>query len=114
MKVFRCRFVAPKVSDWSSVEADSPELAANEFHSRDERSWSIAYVPDESNPGARVHFARIEVDGHGELVSRIFTSGIIRRGGVRSRPSLTDVAKAVGWERNPNELLEVGWEGEEP
>lgn len=98
MSAYRCRFIAPYRSDWSTVEAESPELAANELHSRDERTYAITYIPDPSKPGGRVHFARMEVEGHGTHVSRVYTSAIVRRGGVRIRPvALSDVAKVVGW-----------------
>lgn len=116
MTTYRCRFIAPRQSDWSTVEAESPELAANEFHFRDERTYAITYIPDPSKPGGRVHFARVEVEGHGTHVSRVYTLAIVRRGGVRiKRPGVTldDVAKAVGWEGNPADLL-ASWHGEEP
>ena len=114
MTAYRCRFIAPRRSDWSTVEAGSPELAANELHARDEHTYAITYTPDPTKPGARVHFARVEVEGCGAWVSRVYTSAILRRGGVRSRPTLAEVAKAVGWEGDPAELLAEGWEGEEP
>lgn len=117
MTTYRCRFIAPRQSDWSTVEAESPELAANEFHSRDERTYAITYIPDPDKPGARVHFARVEVEGHDSWVSRIYTSAIVRRGGVRSKRTavtLDDVAGAVGWENDPADLLADGWIGEEP
>lgn len=123
MTAYRCRFVAPRASDWSTVEADSPELAANEFHSWDTSTvtgspHSISYTPDPER-ATQVYFARVEVDGYAELVSRIYTSGIARRAGEpgkRQRPpgrELSDVAKAVGWERDPSELVADGWDGED-
>ena len=74
-----------------------------------------ALAPDASKPGANIHFALVEVEHHGSWVSKIYTSGIMRRGGVKARPAVTlvDVAKAVRWERDPSELLEDGWIGEE-
>ena len=116
MTEYRCRFIAPRMSAWSTLEADSPELAANECHCRDERSHAITYTPDASKPGANIHFALVEVEHHGSWVSKIYTSGIMRRGRVKARPAVTlvDVAKAVRWERDPSELLEDGWIGEEP
>ena len=115
---YRCRFTAPRPSDWSTVEADSPEDAAQEFHFRDgdksSSPHSIAYVPDEQRPGARIFFARVEVDGHGELVSRCYSSAILRRGGVKpQRVTLEAVARAVGWEHDPADLVDEGWDREE-
>lgn len=119
MTSYRCRFTAPRQSDWSTVEADSPELAVNEFHSSGTSSSytgdSITYTPNPDKPGARIHFARVEVEGHDSFVSRVYTSSIVRRGGVRSRSTVTlaDIARAVGWERDPAELVAEGWDGEE-
>lgn len=115
MPTYQCRFTAPRSSGWSAVEAPSPEMAANEFHYRD-KSFGISYCPDPEKPGSRIYFASVEVDGFGTWVSRVYWSGIVRRGGVRSRGrklTLADVAKAVRWERDPAELLGEGWDGEE-
>ena len=115
MTAYRCRFVAPLPSDWSSIEADSPEGAASELHFRDgtrtSSPHSCTYVPNPDKPCARIFFARIEIEGHQELVSRCYSSSIGRRGGVRQpRETLEEVACAVGWERPPSELVEEGWD----
>lgn len=115
MPTYRCRTVAPRQTSWCDVEALSPEDAAQTHHDRRLRSDSIVYVPDEKKAGSRVYFALVEVEGHGEMVSRIFTSEILRRGGVKSnRPPVTlaDVAQALGWGRDPQELVASGWDGE--
>lgn len=106
---YRCRFVAPTSSDWADVEADSPESAANEFHFKrtelGRQPDSVTYIPDADKPGSRIHFARVAVDGHGEMVSRVYTIGIIRRGVAPRRMSLAEVARIVRWEHDPAELL---------
>lgn len=115
---YRCRTVAPRQTSWCDVEASSPEDAAQTHHDRRLRSDSIVYVPDEKEAGNRVYFALVEVEGHGEMVSRIFTSEILRRGGVKSKcqpvtlSPLTGVAQALGWGRDPQELVASGWDGE--
>lgn len=113
--IYRCRFTAPRQSDWSTVEADSPELAANELHDRDPKTYAIGYEPEPDKPGRRVYFASVEVEGHGEWVSRMYTSSIVRRGGVKSRRAVTlaEIARAIGWQHDPAELLAAGWDGEE-
>lgn len=75
---------------------------------------SARYVLDPDKPATRVLFATLEVEGHGLFTSRIYQSGIGRRGGVKRRAemSLADVAKAIGWERDPAELMESGWDSE--
>lgn len=115
MTTYRCRFTMPRRSDWSTVEADSPEIAANELHAHDEKTYAIGYEFDPDEPGRRVYFASVEVEGHGEWVSRMYTSCIIRRGGIRGRRPVTlaDVAKAIGWTHDPAELIAEGWDGEE-
>ncbi|HET9063716.1 MAG TPA: hypothetical protein VFO62_10545 [Candidatus Binatia bacterium] len=122
MMTYRCRFVIPGVSDWHEVSADSPEEAANEFH-----SWyvpegrgayaSLRYYPDDTRPAYTVMFARVEVEDHGVLISRMYWTGITRRGGVRSKHWVThldDIAARLGWTHPPEELLASdGWQGEE-
>lgn len=115
MTTYRCRFHAPRTSDWHTIEADSPEAAVQELHYQDPRPYGIRYVPDLEKPGNCVYFASIEVDGHGPLISRIYTSGITRRGGIKPArtTSLADVAEAIGWTHPPEGLLDPGWIGEE-
>lgn len=112
MTTYRCRFVAPRQSEWRAIEADSPESAAHELHFRDEKNYAISYDPDPSL-ARRIYFARIEVEGHADFISRIFTSGIVRRGGIGRKNTIADVARTVGWSAPPEELLEDGWAGEE-
>ena len=116
-ETYRCRFLAPRETSWEDVSASSPEDAAQKHHDR-HRDISVKFCPDPDKGGSRIHFARIEVEGHGDMVSRLYTSGIIRKGGVKNpflRPLITieGVVKAIGWQKPPAELLEPGWDGEE-
>jgi hypothetical protein len=113
---FRCRTKIPHVeADWADIETDSPEQAAMEFHA--ERDYnSVVYVRETENGGReRVLFALIEIEGHGERVSRVFHRAIWRKGGVRpTRPvTIEDVARKLGWTKDPQELLAEGWDLEE-
>lgn len=115
MTAYHCRFVAPRLSAWFVIEADAPDLAANELHNRDPGTFAISYTPDNLRPGRKIHFARVEVEGYGSWLSRIYTSGIIRKGGTRiqSPVSLADVAQAVGWNQAPDQLVTDKWHGED-
>jgi len=113
--MFRCRTVKPEVSAWVEIEAESPEDAANSYHERDTPK-SLTYR-HETEGGARVvfiGFARIEVEGHGEMVSKVYHHGIWRKGGVKTRApmTLTMVAEALGYDEDPSTLLDE-WPGEE-
>lgn len=117
--IFRCRFVAPRVSAYSRVEAGSAGEAANEFHSwyvppgqypSDATRSSLVYV----RPGKeRIAFANIEIEGQGVTLSRVFFSGIFRRGLKSQDLSLHEIARRLGWDGDPKDLLNGEWAGEE-
>lgn len=119
MSAYRCRIVKPErqSTTWCDVQAYSPEEAANEYHYQFPRIGmpGAVYVLDPDFAPA-IHFALVEVEGHGCFVSKVYTSGIARRGGVKPRkrvgPTIAQIAKAIGWEKDPNELLDV-WDGEQ-
>jgi hypothetical protein len=83
--LFKCRTVKPKLTEWREVEAESPEVAANDFHSK----WQLYFDNLKIRMGRGdgrtylVHFVVVEIEGHGEQVSRIFEYGIWRAGGVK-------------------------------
>lgn len=109
---YRCRTTKPKASEWFDIEAESPELAANSFHSDyDALIDSVTYTPNPELPGAFVYFAVVEVEGHGTWVSRVFLSRILRRGGAQRKPppTIKHVALLLGYKHNPRTLLEDGW-----
>jgi hypothetical protein len=112
--IYRCRMVQPSVEEWGEVEADSPPLAANEYHlNLNHAGFDLRRVfPD--GRIERVHLALIEVEGHGPFISRLFSTGIFRKGGVHpTETELAAVANKLGWTGPPKELLEDGWDGEE-
>lgn len=114
--LFRCRFLLPKESQWFEVEDAGPAQAANTCHfDRDE--LGIRYTEHLPDGGKQqISFARIEVEGHGSWVSRVYKLGIWRKGGV-PRPgyqvTLEDIARAVEYDADPQTLIAPGWEFEE-
>lgn len=113
MTTYRCRTIVPTISEWFDVDASTPNAAAQEFHDRSNRLdikslWLM-------HKGAMVEFARIEVEGHNAVVSRMYNHSIRLKGGVKQRDELTikDIADRLGWTDPPEELLESGWVGEE-
>lgn len=114
MTTFRVRMLKPEPTRWQDIEADTAADAAMELHERMGRTSSIVYVPDHNKPGSVIWFALVEVEGCGEVVSRLYRSGIVRRGGVKTRPpvTLSDVAKAIGWSHSLDDLVSAGWDGE--
>lgn len=119
--LFHCRTVKPKVSRWYEVRAETPGEAANDFHSDNlEVLTNLSWEMPTANGGKYfVMFATIEVEGHGEVVSRVYKHGIFRKGGVK-RPDyrtpdqkLKEMADALGWTHDPAELVAPGWDGDE-
>jgi hypothetical protein len=117
---FKCRFTVPRESAWQAVEGATPEEAANEFHYRRDLDGIVLYLSDAGEPwrpGDSVSLALVEVEGHEPWMSRIFRSGLVRRGGIKLRDrtfdqKLAGVAKQLGWTGDPRELIAPGWEGE--
>jgi hypothetical protein len=115
--MFRCRTTAPKHSPWGEVEAETPEDAVQEFHLQQMDRFTgfggIRHRVEERGCVYFVNFARVEVEGHEAVVTRIFEHGIWRRGGVKPRnPTLKEIAEKLGWKHDPKDLLGP-WEGEE-
>jgi hypothetical protein len=111
--IYRCRFRVPVETDWSDVDAASPEDAAQDFHYH---RYSDARGLYATRGIWTVHFALVEVDGYGELVSRVMKTGIYRKGGVkRDRPPQTidEIARRLGWAHPVDQLFDSGWDGEE-
>lgn len=112
-----CNLTKPSMLNPVEIDADSPEEAAqNYFFSRD--SSGIAYRRDDPDNG-KSHptpwFGRVAVAGHGEFIVRTFRHGLTRRGGVKRDNSITllQIAEAIGWKGDPEELLTEGWDLEE-
>ena len=126
---YQCRTVVPKVSAWWWVDgAESEADAAQVFHDNHNIHPGFANeVPSlgySTGVGSKARFARIEValvedDGQAKsevLISRVFWSGIVRRGGVKPPPgpTLAEIAEQLQWEGAPEDLLtDEAWEGVE-
>jgi len=110
MNTFKCRSVVPNCTDWVEIEAESEGHAANEYHYR-------AFVDQATlkwrlDDGTFIYFALIEVEGGEKFIARRFARGITRAGR-KSVITLEDIAKQLGWSKDPQELIQPGWEGEE-
>jgi hypothetical protein len=113
---YRCRAIAPHELPWCEVEASSPEDAVQAYQDRLATCQQVVVMFDEPD-GARcaAHLALVEVEGHGEMVSRMFHKGLWRRGGVPLRPlaeRLAEAARTLRWTHDPAELVAPGWDGE--
>lgn len=140
---YYCRSLVPHISQWHKVEASSREEAVCNFHydhgleslkvtveEKPEQRYSVAFVlvevadhlDGEDILLGRRRIRRLEGlnDGHvEELVSRVFHTGIYRRGGVKpagwksTKDRLIEVAKLLGWTHDPQDLIAEGWNLEE-
>ena len=112
---FKCRMVIPSHATWVEEEAETWEAAALEHHFREPRR-GIAFNEDHDRPGSSVCFARVEVEGFGELITRVYRSSLVRRGGVKTGEravTIEQIAERLGWAGEPAALLKVGWDLEE-
>lgn len=112
MPAFRVRSVAPKESPWSDVVAENDAAAAQWWHEK-HGQYGLDVVLH-SDDGPSVSFVNVEIEGNGTMVSRLYRSGIRRRGCVKPRNPMTveRVAKILSYEGDPKELLATGWEAE--
>ena len=120
MPIYKCRSILPKETAIKDIEANSPEEAANEFHFKYLNVIENAkYIKRGMNSlggetREAICFCQVGVIGHGSWVSKVYNGGIWRRGGVKgcSIPTIEEIAKLVGYEDDPNTLLDV-WPLEE-
>ena len=139
-KLFRVRTVKPQESRWYEVWGETPEEAANDFHVKNMEalanlSWKVeqkrsafkrlpADFDGSGQPSGSYYFLKfvcVEVEGHGEMVSRMYHHGLWRRGGVKGpdhfksrEQKLKELAEALGWSHDPEELIsDEGWDGDE-
>lgn len=113
----------PFQTDWELIEEETLARAVNSFHQKNyNKKLYIVVNPGEhftANDGwYGVSYSLIETENDGQLVSRIFNTGIRRKGGVKPYRSLLldrlkEVAQKLDWERDIMELIEPGWEEEE-
>ena len=115
--IYQCRATKPWPSRWLEVEADDPAQAVMDFQETNV-DWlpRVAFKDGPEDNHYHIYFTRVEVANHGVYVARTYHYGIYRHGGVPSETReqrLLKVADAMGWEGNPEELLEEGWNKEE-
>lgn len=114
---YECRTLLPTPTErWHLVEADSPGAAAQEYHDATlSHGLDVVFYDEEKKE--TVHFRRVEIKGvEGSLVSRMYKSGLRRKGGVALATTrgqkLQVVAYAIKWTGTLDELL-APWELEE-
>lgn len=95
---------------WNEVPDGEVGAVVQEWHFN--HIHGLAHHPDPEKPGNAVWFALIEIEGKEPIVSRVYTSGIVRIGAIRRELTLSEIANHLGWEREPEGLLSA-WEGEE-
>lgn len=110
MPEYNVRCLKPRQYGWVRITAASPEEAVSEYHYNQEPEGFVVKMEDHGGPLERLHLIRAEVEGHGYFVSRIFKTGIFRRGGIKlPGKSLESIAAALEWERPVEELIAEGW-----
>jgi hypothetical protein len=111
----------PEPREWTTIEADSSEEAALELHDRNFRpgsKYGYSYTKwreDGFDMNETLYFAVVEIEGIGTQITRMISTGIYRRGGVRTNSGtqvLLEIAKNLGYEHDPKTLLEK-WDLEE-
>src|SRR3990172_8268581 len=116
MAEFRCRALKPTESEWFTIEAASANDAANSFHKREYPYYVKGFIylnTTENNGVEKISFALIEVEDYEPVVSRIYSTGIWRMGGVKPYGmTLNNIACELGWKHATEDLLKP-WEGEE-
>jgi hypothetical protein len=119
MSKYHCRIVLPEPSEWYEVEGSSPGDAIQNFHlervprfyeNKKGQPGGVRYIRRTEDKREDIYFARIEVEieeYNDVFTSKIYSSGIWRKG-VKfwPDPTIEKIAKAIGWKRDPKELLE--------
>jgi hypothetical protein len=112
---YTCRAIKPVQTPWTAIEADSAGEAVNKLHFQLHGSIkALTYRLEHET----VSFLQFEVKTSDEKVerlnSRIFSSGIRRKGGIkRQELTLQEIATQLEHEGDPQTLVAPGWTGEE-
>lgn len=117
MPIYKVRNLKPEATTWVTIEADSPEEAAGEFQEQHDPPY-CQLNRERKGCLERIRLCCVEVEGHGEFITRQFRSGIFRKGGIKPPNSseeevLKRVAEKLGWQHDPRELVADGWPLEE-
>lgn len=114
--LYRARVIKPRESDWYEAEADTAPKAADRFIDDHEFIDHFTYVHDVDGGRETVTFHLVEIAGYGEFMVRRYRRGIGRRGGIKlysGESVLKKIADGLGYDGEPKELLEPGWDLEE-
>jgi len=117
--IYKCRVKKPVLNGtgWYDIEAESAPEAAQKLIWDNECLPVYTYINDPT-PTTRetITFALVEVEGDQEYITRNYHGGIHRRGGIKTKTGidyLKRIADGLGYDGDPKELLEPGWDLEE-
>lgn len=117
--IFKARALRPKQTDWKEIEGEDPQWIAGEYQIRFGPPSLLARRVEVDGRGIKrvehIRFCVVEVEGFGEFISRYFSTGIFRRGGLKppGLGELQNIANILRWDDHPDRLLDNGWDHEE-
>lgn len=120
MQLFEVRLISPEKTEFKNIMAASVADACMGLLEKN-LGKALFIAPEHTGNvnGETSYFAVAEVEGHGEFVTRMFYSGIGRKGGVKvqnrlARKSLEEVEAELGLTAGfLTEEGEIEWDGEE-
>lgn len=115
---YKVRFLKPIQTEYTEIEAEDYKDAIQDLHVIGTAGRSYIFIDERNGRHEKIHLALMECEGFEPLVSRYFSSGIWRRGGIKlneltKEQQLKNIAAELGWTHDPNDLIEPGWEKEE-
>lgn len=115
-----CRFVVPLADLAQTIIASTSEEAAMTFHDENSDTGLLYRHEDADGKIEQIRFALVMTTGpdgqETPLVTRMYHSGIWRKGGVKRRGTpkdLAEIAAALGYTHDPQTLVAEGWAHEE-
>lgn len=104
MQQFMIREVG--VEHWNTVFGEDLVDAIQSHHMKN--PVGLRWFDEENSQ--TVVFTKFDVLDHGQFLSRVFRTGIGRKGGVKRRLSLAEIARRLNV--SVDDLSDEGWEGE--
>lgn len=97
MNIFKFRYIKPIQSEWIEEKGSSVEDAIQNHHIKDNNDKLFGVRIMVKNAGIIEHqsFALVECETGEKLISRICSTGIFRKGGVKDNNDLSFVASKL-------------------